>query len=161
APVDALRDLDWPRLTTLVLHADPPTGDIPHLAALFTNMPNLRTLALKSLPPHGTRVNNRTDCPDFWSTRATERAPLWPPGHSGPFPWPKLERLVVACPNAQDEVYAHLPPTLRELSLRYWKRVWFAEGVHRDAYHDASTTLDILRRCNVPNLERLEIEYVA
>ncbi|KAH9916284.1 uncharacterized protein BXZ73DRAFT_53879, partial [Epithele typhae] len=146
APVDALRDLDWPRLTTLVLHADPPTGDIPHAAKLFTNMPNLRVLALN--------LQRRAE-------RAPERAPIWPPGHSGPFPWPKLERLVVACPNARDEVYAHLPPTLRELALRYWKLVWCTDGADRDTYHGTSTTLDILRRCNVPTLERLEIEYVA
>ncbi|KAH9916385.1 uncharacterized protein BXZ73DRAFT_2604, partial [Epithele typhae] len=82
-------------------------------------------------------------------------------GCSGPFPWPRLERLVIACPNAQDEVYEHLPPTLRALSLRHWKFAWLHEGLVPSLYHSSGAMLAILRRCAAADIERLEIEYRA
>ncbi|KAH9916308.1 uncharacterized protein BXZ73DRAFT_22399, partial [Epithele typhae] len=134
-PVDALRDLDWPHLTTLIINADPPTGDLPHARLL----PRMELLA-----------------------RARHRAsPPLASGCSGPFPWPRLERLVIACPNAQDEVYEHLPPTLRALSLRHWKFAWLHEGLVPSLYHSSGAMLAILRRCAAADIERLEIEYRA
>ena len=120
-------------------------------------MPNLRSLAL-----------NHTD---------KHRLPLWPPEHTAPFPWPKLERLVISPPVVDDGIYENLPQTLRSLSLRYWKHAWYyhiypcepgpPERVHltaKDPDYDtmlhASSLSVILRRCHLPALQSLEVEYV-
>ncbi|KAH9916302.1 uncharacterized protein BXZ73DRAFT_21652, partial [Epithele typhae] len=170
APADLLTTSHWPRLRELVLYSEPWDASQPwHAVTLFSNMPHLRTLALKFLPPRGKGLLNLADSRNgvVHHSRETERTPLWPPGYTGPFPWPELDRLVVSCPNVDDEVYEHLPQTLRSLSLRYWKHLFWlahertrAETPDHRAYHTAGSTLTILRRCAIPALEQLTVEYV-
>ena len=118
-------------------------------------MPNLRILKFKfSLP-----VDQGADY---------QRQPIWPPGYRGPFPWPALEKLVVSCPNVEDELYQHLPSMLRSLSLRYWKHAnWYrhmepdcARRPNYSALLRSSALLPLLRRCHVPALESIQLEYL-
>ena len=157
APAQSLHELEWPHLRELVIFNGPWKTHTPHPITLLTRMPNLRSLVLKY-----------TDA---------QRVPLWPPGHIGPFPWPKLERLVISSPVADDSIYDNLPKTLQSLSLRYWKHLWYYQyylwepgpwdtsqfAVHDPPYESmmhASTLLGILRRCRLPELQRLEVEYI-
>ena len=154
APISLLIDLEWPRLKELVFHDRPWESINLHPITSLTRMSRLRTLILKFSVPR--------------DAVHTQREPLWPRGYAGPFPWPELERLVVTCPNVYDELYDHLPSTVRSLSLRYWKHVWWYER-HFEKGEDipdysllitATSLLEILRRCRLPDLVSLEIEYM-
>ncbi|KAH9916301.1 uncharacterized protein BXZ73DRAFT_81157 [Epithele typhae] len=124
-------------------------------------MPHLRVLALKFFPLQGKGLARPADDDSvIRSSRETERPPLWPPGYTGPFPWPELERLVVSC---QTWTTKSTITSLQRFHL--W---WFVRGrpacyepPDLRAYHTATLTLGILRRCAIPDLDQLTIEYVA
>ena len=102
-PMTTLPVLHWHRLRQLVLQGETYMWDaLPApLVLLLSTMPGLHALSLK------------TDL-------IQNILPLvvWPPGYIHDFPWPELEHLSVSYPDPNDEVYDHLPPTLRSLSLR-------------------------------------------
>ncbi|KAH9847053.1 hypothetical protein C2E23DRAFT_850535 [Lenzites betulinus] len=148
----------WPRLRELHLRGEYPTSNDGHAisaVAMFANMPNLRVLDLTLMQPQGLHPQ-----------------PLWPPDHLGVWPWPELEKLTISCPQLSDRAYEHLPSSLRTLVLRYTPHLCHYEEDKkfcRPLRHHlwqwpmvcASQMLTILRRCTLPKLHRLELEYTG
>lgn len=152
----ALAQLHWPRLHTLAFYGmQRSEQDIPLMQALSPGMASLRRLAVKLNP----------------TPVATNHA-LWPQNFTCSFPSQALEVLTIPYPNPTDVIYGHLPSSLRELSLRCWKHV-FVPALHHhydEAYWlvlrdnwilSAGALLSILRRCEVPNLVKLEVKYLV
>ncbi|KAI0360539.1 hypothetical protein OH77DRAFT_1418494 [Trametes cingulata] len=156
APLVTMASLKMPRLRELYLRGEWPTAgadtSVPLLAAI-SGMPRLRSLTFLRAVSDG---NHREM---YWRPRVLDR-----------FPCGELERLSIAYPEPTDELYAHLPTTLCSLALRCYPRHYLHQ--HR---HDRRTVEDelgwaspilkssemhaLLRRCRVPSLEELEIEY--
>lgn len=137
----------WPRLRKLVFYGNPFPSAIP-VPTLCAGMPGLRCLSFKLNPP-----------PD------TVPQPLWPSGLTGPS-LPDLERLVISYPDPQDEIFDHIPATLRSLSLRCWPHVDVqlrgpGYPPNLDVVLNFSTALSILRRCGIQTLDHLELEYIT
>ncbi|KAI0357841.1 hypothetical protein OH77DRAFT_1510373 [Trametes cingulata] len=157
APLDLLRSLCWPALHELRLRGEPEAPEDPStpFMHILQNMPALRCLDLRFALPEGTSAQ-----------------PVWPAGYlphlgrASQSPWPDLQHLTLSFPSAKDLIYAHLPRTLRSLTLQYFPHLsthmwqmykygvqWHWPGV------TAGEMLRILRACCVPELERLEVEY--
>ncbi|EPS95184.1 hypothetical protein FOMPIDRAFT_1152416, partial [Fomitopsis schrenkii] len=153
APMSTLATLRWPRLREFVVRGSPSTWEtLPApLVSLFSTMRGLRAISFKinplddALPPA-----------------------VWPRGFVHSFPWPELERLMVSYPDPSDELWDHLPLTLRALSLRCWPHVSFHRAFayngemgspRLELVPTSSDLLSILRRCEALSLEHLEIEY--
>ncbi len=156
APIRAMAEWEWPCLRELTLRgerwAEPPSTPF---ASLFASMPRLRKVAFELTLVHG---------------QLTAAPPLWPRGHRAAFPWPDLTHLSLSHPRVEDEVFAHLPPTLRSLSLcccpHKSERAFLdmdSEEPHQYKYPvlDSSGMLGILHRCRTPRLEHLALEYNA
>ncbi|KAH9930633.1 uncharacterized protein B0H18DRAFT_992638 [Fomitopsis serialis] len=151
APLSTMPHFHWPRLRKLVFYGMPWTTLPAPFVSLCLGMQSLQSLSLK-----------------LYATPSAAPQPLWPSGQSCAFPWPALERLVISFPDPQDEIYDHLPSSLRALSLRCWphlhvQRRWrgfgFAWRQRDNAMLDSSAMLSILRRCNTLDLDHLEVEY--
>ncbi|EIW53570.1 uncharacterized protein TRAVEDRAFT_99591, partial [Trametes versicolor FP-101664 SS1] len=149
APLRAIcTTLDWPNLRELRLRGEPRTvGDPPlPIIALFAHMSRLRILDLKLSEP-----------------AESPPTPLWPLRYKSTFPWPELQELTVSFPVNKDRIYANLPATLRTLTLQCFPHVtskyrqYGAEGVSGPI--QSSSLLQILRRCKLPLLSSLELEY--
>ncbi|KAI0822379.1 hypothetical protein BC628DRAFT_1340782 [Trametes gibbosa] len=133
------------------IHVDPPSPVLP----TFSNMPRLRVLELKFLLSEG--------CDFRW--------PLLPPAYAGPWPWPDLQHLTVSCPELGDKAWNHLPPTLQSLTLRYTPHLcdFTARGARgyptivgwQWPLLSSSQVLQLLRRCDLPALRHLGLEYSA
>ncbi|KAI0828203.1 hypothetical protein BC628DRAFT_1430062 [Trametes gibbosa] len=118
-------------------------------------MPRLRVLELKFLLSEG--------CDFRW--------PLLPPAYAGPWPWPDLQHLTVSCPELGDKAWNHLPPTLQSLTLRYTPHLcdFTARGARgyptivgwQWPLLSSSQVLQLLRRCDLPALRHLGLEYSA
>ncbi|KAI0768244.1 hypothetical protein BD413DRAFT_133032 [Trametes elegans] len=156
APLDDICfTLSWPCLRELVLRGEFRTvGDPPlPFVRLLANMPKLRNLDLRISQP-----------PDI------EPQPVWPADLPNMLlPWPGLQQLTVSCPQPDDKVYAALPYSLRCLSLRYYPHLSTHQWTLRDErvwrewqwpLLGSSDVLRILRACDLPVLEHLELEYV-
>ena len=165
APIQAMAQWDWPRLTELTLRGEwwaEPEPRTP-LVSLFARMPRLRKLEL-----------------ELALVQAAEAPSLWPRGPRAlapsrlRFPWTDLTHLSLTHPRADDEVFAHLPPTLRALSLCCFPHkseehfldmgLGSGGGVLRQYEYpvlDASAMLGILKRCRTPRLVCLVLEYDA
>ncbi|PIL28360.1 hypothetical protein GSI_09511 [Ganoderma sinense ZZ0214-1] len=154
--LDYLSTTQFPRLRELALigrrqHSDG-QQDVPYISIL-ANMPRLRKLALTFSQPIG-----------------LPRQQIWPVDMAAEFPCPDLEDLSVSYPHPDDEFYAHLPPTLRRLTLRCWPR-HYLHLLEHDRRHmtakygwyspilSSSEMLRILRRCPSRNIRRLEVEF--
>ncbi|OSC96952.1 hypothetical protein PYCCODRAFT_1209424 [Trametes coccinea BRFM310] len=90
-------------------------------------------------------------------------------------PWPELESLTLSWIDPREQLFAHLPATLRELRLRVWPRhyylylrpTWakFREGGQPAApswAFDLPSPLSLMRviqQCRIPTLECLDLEY--
>ncbi|KAI0712173.1 hypothetical protein C8Q76DRAFT_693852 [Earliella scabrosa] len=155
APLTAFWQHDWPRLRELTLRgqrcAIDTSPEVPMIVVL-ARMPNLRTLTLELAQPRG-----------------LERQPIWPPRLAMEFPWPALETLRISFPDPDDQIYAHLPHTLRKLALRCWPRHYvhplMTDGV---GWHSpvltSSEMLSILRRCGQTRgpfwtVENVDLEF--
>lgn len=79
------------------------------------------------------------------------------------FPWPDLQQLTISFPADDDQIYENLPVTLRKLTLQCFPHITSnfhrsgAEGVSEPIH--SSDLLRILRRCDLPLLRGLELEY--
>ncbi|KAI0714008.1 hypothetical protein C8T65DRAFT_738908 [Cerioporus squamosus] len=153
-PVETIRETHWPHLRDLTLrgeHLDPPS---PPYACLFAKMPNLRALNLEIARPHV----------------------AWPIGHVAPFPWPSLEHLTLSHPSPDDAIYAHLPSSIRSVSLHSWPsqtydvyldkgRMSYAAWPRSSAAtpSQSSVMLQVVQGCSnsASHLTRLHIEYLA
>ncbi|PIL36449.1 hypothetical protein GSI_00138 [Ganoderma sinense ZZ0214-1] len=152
APIQLMCSLSWPRLRELRLRGLRWTTPSTPIVSLFACMPHLRTLVLQLYEPE--HVDARA---------------VWPRGFSATYPWPELEYLSISHPDADDDIYAHLPPTLRGLALRSWPH--FCVQIKNDNEYpprdlrwsfpmaNASSILRILQRCGTPDLRTLELEY--
>lgn len=149
APLRAIcTTLDWPNLRELRLRGGPRTvGDPPlPIIALFAHMSRLRILDLKLTQP-----------------AESPPKPIWPLGYKSTFPWPELQELTVSFPVNRDRIYTNLPATLRTLTLQCFPHItskyrqYGAEGVSGPI--QSSGLLRILRRCKLPLLSSLELEY--
>ncbi|KAF8903355.1 hypothetical protein CPB84DRAFT_1774651 [Gymnopilus junonius] len=160
APLQNMYMEEWPSLRVLTLYGQRRTvvkPCIPYITIL-ARMPKLQSLKLFFANP--------------WNI---DPQAIWPEGFHMSFPWPELEQLTVTQPHADDRLWAHLPESLRVLSLRCWPRRWEHQILkrQRDAlsplYHarirwhtpllSSSDMLQILRQCQTPFLEHLDIEY--
>ena len=156
APLLDMSRWSWPKLRELRLRGE--RGSLPPVPymTLLSAMPHLRTLLLDLT---------------LVSDECTHAAPLWPPGSHMPFPWPDLSRLSVTHPHPADELYHHLPSSLRALSLccrphkseKAWigRRLIYTVHVYEYPVLTSAEILAILTNCRLPHLTRLEIEYEA
>lgn len=155
APLRAFRDNDWPCLDELVLRGGPRRSSCAFVVENLTRMPNLRVLKLELAQRSGVGVQR-----------------ICPPDWSGGCPWPRLEVLTVSHPHVDDELYAHLPGSLRELTLRCFPRHYVAAAPTAEGRYMAprgwesslptsAEMLRILRRCgsSLIHLRHLDIEF--
>ncbi|KAI0761617.1 hypothetical protein BD413DRAFT_241782 [Trametes elegans] len=146
----------WPNLRELTLQGErrrSPTPISPPIVSLFTGMPRLHVLVLEfALPPGSGR-----EC-------------IWPANIDAHFPWPELRTLSVAYPHPDDQIYSHLPVTLRSLTLRCYPRhyvhqLWPNLGSTSEALRwqspilASSELLKLLRSARSPHVTDLDIEY--
>ncbi|KAI0325717.1 hypothetical protein GY45DRAFT_204363 [Cubamyces sp. BRFM 1775] len=97
----------------------------------------------------------------------TVSRPIWPEGFAAVYPWPELEDLQISFPCVNDQLYSHLPSTLRRLSLRAfphrivhsWGLDWRPMPAWKCPVQTAGQMHRILHRCDCPHLEYLEVEY--
>ncbi|TFK80835.1 hypothetical protein K466DRAFT_591621 [Polyporus arcularius HHB13444] len=156
APVEIIRDTHWPLLRDFTVrggHLDTPSASLAY-AQQFRKMPKLRALNLEIAQPHV----------------------AWPARHVAPFPWPLLEHLTLSHPDPDDAIYAHLPSSIRSLSLHSWPSqvydVYLQEGtmsysawsrLPRGVPFPSSVMLRVVQACShiASDLTRLHIEYLA
>ncbi|KAH9853005.1 hypothetical protein C2E23DRAFT_868452 [Lenzites betulinus] len=158
APFEVFRGRDWPCLRELVLRGGPRRSLRAYLLENLTRMPNLRVLKLEVAHSPGSGPQR-----------------ICPPGWTGGCPWPKLEVLTVSNPHPDEELFAHLPSSLQELTIRCFPRryavaySWAKEikimheygwGLTLPTSHEL---LWLLRRCgtSLVRLRHLDIEFAA
>lgn len=148
-PLAILARVRWPRLRRLAFYGTQWTESRPMSAALPVGMQSLRDLSYEL-------YTNTSEA----RTQVYDRLQLSPP----------LERSVLSEPAPLDNVFEHLPPTLRALSLRYWPHLHDQQYFHTTAFYDnpryglvvnSSDVLSILRRCAGLGLDQLGLEYRA
>ncbi|PIL28112.1 hypothetical protein GSI_09763 [Ganoderma sinense ZZ0214-1] len=153
-PMAVFAHTQWPQLRELYLSGEfhPGAGHAGPLISLFSGMPKLRVLNLALALPRGA---NR------------KQLVFWPGGYESRLPWPDLEALTVSFPDPEDQIFAHLPPSLRHLSLRctpyHCYKLW-ERGEHffrQSPILHASEMLEVVRRLSTPLLEHLQLEYRA
>ncbi|KAI0327872.1 hypothetical protein GY45DRAFT_1078608 [Cubamyces sp. BRFM 1775] len=154
APIAEMAVLSWPRLRTLELKGDFVTDPVPAIIDVLSRMPQLRHLTMLRSQRSG------SPRPVLWSSACTKV-----------FPCPELETLCLSHLDPKDELYSHLPSTLRQLSLRCWPRHYLHQHGHdrkamtrlewQSQICTASEIYFALRRCSLYSsaLESLEIEY--
>ena len=157
APLSSLQDNDWPRLRELTLSGEN-REDIQPYITILGRMPQLQSLRLYLAHP----------------ARLTSQ-PIWPDSLPGTFPWPRLEHLTISNPHPEDQLWAHLPRTLKSLALLYYPRF---STIHYPSRWEVMQMNDLclqwyppivsalqmhrLLQCcsNLPNLVELELEYL-
>ncbi|KAI0648647.1 hypothetical protein C8Q79DRAFT_461260 [Trametes meyenii] len=152
----ALLGTRWPCLKELTLHGEasaPLEMNEPYMA-LLRSMPQLRRLHLQLvLPP-------KVDNPPI----------IWPEGVDIELPWPDLDSLILSHPRLDDKLYQNLPSHMQRLALccapYYYRWSWGPPAYiwYRSLRSRTLTSfelLDILRRCRLPHLRQLVIEFIA
>ena len=151
APLYALSLYLWPRLVELRLSGEYPAGLSLPFISILSNMSNLHVLALHFTVPFNTIKQ------PLWSSRHTTRTTCL---------WPELVDFSVSFPDPDDQIYNHLPDSIRRLSLRccphHCFHCWQSYEPKRwsSPILSASELLHILQRCNTPLLDALRIDYV-
>ncbi|KAI9059321.1 hypothetical protein FKP32DRAFT_1154840 [Trametes sanguinea] len=156
APLSVMSSLHWPQLRRLYLKGEAAVGEsTPPVISLVSHMPQLRSLTfLPALLRHSQRVI------------------LEPPQLAcDAFPCPELDELTVAHPDPNDAFYPHLLPTLRRLTLQCWPRHYLyrrknsGRALKQLAWQSpilsSSELLLLLEKTRLPELELLDVEYVA
>ena len=145
-PFQPMLQLKWPFLRDLRLRGE--FHGSSQLIHVLGNMTKLRLLKL-----------------DFALPCGAHPLPIWPEHVHADYSWPELEDLQVSFPCAGDQLYAHLPPTLRRLSLRFfphrvvhsWCAQWRMDWQFPSP--NAAQLSRILQRVRSAHLEHFEIEY--
>ncbi|KAI0327873.1 hypothetical protein GY45DRAFT_1307885 [Cubamyces sp. BRFM 1775] len=142
----------WSHLRVLQLKGDLDHDPVPGIIDVLSCMPHLR---------HLTILRARRD--------DTPRPILWPDARTNGFPCPHLATLCLSHLDPTDAFYTHLPPTLRQLSLRCWPHHYLHQHRHdlkamarlgwQSQLCTAADLRSVLRRCSFDSLEDLEIEY--
>ncbi|KAM5544865.1 hypothetical protein V8D89_001763 [Ganoderma adspersum] len=168
APIHTMSSLHWPLIREFTLRGERWTDPATPIVSLFSSMPSLRIFALELSEPKNAHVDARM---------------VWPKELSTPFPWPDLESFHVSHPDPADQNYPHLPASLHTLALRAWPHQClriFAD-IHMPLYpspwegpRQASThrwssfpitpardLAQIVRKCDLPQLRVLELEYAS
>ncbi|KAI0671347.1 hypothetical protein C8Q78DRAFT_972941 [Trametes maxima] len=162
APFTGMIRWDWPCLRELHIRGDAHRLCRAHtpLVSILSRMRLLRVLSLKIM--HSFKY---------------QPGPIWPSGYDvARFPWPELESFTVTWVHPDDQVFNHLPPSLRHLSIRAWPRLYtltqkLEELSMRIIIPNrppwlltaplSSGTLQVLRKCHSVPLHRLELEYLV
>ncbi|KAI0660041.1 hypothetical protein C8Q70DRAFT_977708 [Cubamyces menziesii] len=152
APFATMAASCWSHLLELELKGDLKQDPVPGIIDVLTCMPHLRHLTILRA-----RRSN------------TPRHALWSNARINDFPCPHLVTLCLSHLDPTDAFYSHLPPTLRQLSLRCWPRHYLHQHRHdlkamarlewQSQLCTATDLLFVLRRCRFDSLEDLEIEY--
>lgn len=156
-PLQQLPRRDWPSLRELVLYGGLGAPLTTPYISILARMPKLRALHL------------RLACNLGYGPQ-----PICPSGLSVGFPWPELKSLTVMNPHPGDQLWKHLPQSMRLLILQcyppFWalqhgnrptSNLWNARVHWRAPLPSASEMLELLRSCRTPGLRQLEIEYRA
>ncbi|KAI9001463.1 hypothetical protein BD414DRAFT_405664 [Trametes punicea] len=153
-PFHVMHLWEWSALRGLSLRGEAPSSS-PPLVQMLCKMPRLRELSLLLAQPANTSLQ-----------------PIWPRSLPRLCEWRDLEHLTIAHPHPEDEIYAHLPRSLRRLALRCWPRYYkhhtgFNEDILKAGVRwsspilSSSEMLHILRRIDAPYLGHLELEFRA
>lgn len=142
AQSDLMADLSWPCLLELTLYSVSPCTDVP-MSSLLSHMQSLRTLHL-----------------DFAHTPRKPRFLICPPESYHNVP-PSLTSLTLSWPGRNDQVFFHLPPTLRYLSLRDSPRIHVIDrqDVRSVPSLKGSEIVEMLKSSELTDLESLEVLY--
>ena len=169
APVQTMSSIPWPRLRELTLRGERWTAPAIPMVSLFSSMPSLRSLTLELSEPKNVSLDARI---------------IWPNGLSATFPWPNIESFRVSHPDPTDIIYAHLPSSLRALALRPWPHrclrifadintslftanpwdalePWSTHRWSSFPITPARDLIQIVRKCELPRLRTLELEYAS
>ncbi len=158
APLRAFRRRDWPCLRELVLRGGPRRSARAFMLEHLTRMPNLRVLKLELA----------------YSSEAGPQC-IFPPGWTSGCPWPSLEVLTVSNPHPDDELFSHLPDSLRELTIRCYPRHYVQNGPETEESMimkmnrwgssplTSAEMLRVLRRCGISlvRLRHLDVEFAT
>ena len=146
--LDAMAQLDWPRLECLTLVGDSLTQIHTPIIAVISQMPHLRSLSLQlTILP-----NMSKQC-------------VWPRGWTTGNVLPPIEELTVAHPHPNDLLYTHLPHSVRRLSLCcspcYALQLWLPYEYRRwqSPLPTAAELLRILSGSQLSHLTHLSMEY--
>ncbi|TBU53111.1 hypothetical protein BD310DRAFT_994245 [Dichomitus squalens] len=152
APISAMSKLDWPCLRTFTLRGEYPVSLTTPIVSLLSPMSFLRSLSLEVSHQQG--IKNHT---------------IWPEGFDATLPWPELECLRVSRPESSDKIYTNLPFSLSSLALRSWPHQCIQAQMQavsrylgdqiRCPLSSASNLFDVIRSCDTPYLNTLEVEY--
>ncbi|KAI1792098.1 hypothetical protein LXA43DRAFT_944518 [Ganoderma leucocontextum] len=152
--IAVLSHAQWSQLRELSLNGEfhPGAGRVAPFVSLFSRMLRLRVLNLTLALPKD--IDRR-------------QLIFWPEGYESRLPWPDLEALTISFPDPEDRIFAHLPPSLRRLSLRctphHCLHLWGRNQHffrHSPMLH-ASEMLEILTKVSAPLLDSLQLEYHA
>lgn len=150
-PQEIVRCTRWPRLRHLSVYGEASPQPKDPYVVMLGNMPQLRSLALTFT------IKNEMSTPV-----------IWPSGLKMACPWPDLEDFTIMHPHSDDQLYSHLPSTLKRLLLcspiYHYDFMWGRGGVISERWLQgplltASQTLRLLSRCQTPNLTELAIEF--
>ncbi|KAI0649524.1 hypothetical protein C8Q79DRAFT_517953 [Trametes meyenii] len=162
APFAGMVRWNWPCLRELYIRGDAHRLCRAHapLISILSRMCLLRVLSLKIM--HSFKY---------------QPGPIWPSGYNfSRFPWPELESFTVTWAHPDDQVFGHLPSSLRHLSIRAWPRLYtlthkleelsmkaivFNLPPWKLTAPSSSDTLQVLRRYHGVQLDRLELEYLV
>ena len=158
-PLHTIRQNIWPQLRVLDLYGERQTVPGKPYITLFSQMPRLKELTLVLADPQG----------------GDQRHAVWPLGHPAVYPWPELESLTLTQPHPDDQLFRHLPASMRRLTLRYFPHPYVfylgRDGPLEFNYLDkvwnppsplsALEMISILRQCapRVPDLTDLVLEF--
>ncbi|KAI9067723.1 hypothetical protein FKP32DRAFT_1588333 [Trametes sanguinea] len=159
-PYRRLDRWDWSLLRELQLRGDGRRlldYGVP-LISILSRMPRLRRLSLK-----------------LARSGSEPLGAIWTPNSSvKEIPWPELESLTMTWLHPEEQLFRHLPSTLRDLHLRCWPRRYYPEGSYRSLRRlgkqrpdwvretpSASMVLQAIQSCRQISLRCLDLEYIA
>ncbi|KAJ3017402.1 hypothetical protein NUW54_g591 [Trametes sanguinea] len=162
-PFRRLDRWDWSSLQELHLRGDGRRlleYGVP-LISILCRMSHLRRLSLK-----------------LARSRSKPLGAIWPPNSAvKAIPWPELESLTMTWLHPEEQLFRHLPSTLRDLHLRVWPRRYYPNpGFHEyralqrlgkqlpnwvRETPSASMVIQAIQSCRQISLRSFDLEYIA